>query len=1104
MTISGTPVITGNEAAQGGAVYVDGTVSVTGGSMTGNAATEKGGAVYVANGKTFTMSGGSIKDGNKSPEGAVSTDVNATLAFSGNAVVSGNTDTDGTTVKNVYLGYDSNAIITSAGLGSSANIGVYVADGDPETEDPENPLYREDHVNNPIYADHGVGGRDFGTYTGSNINSARLNKFVNDRDTALTGMNGSASGGNQYIAWIGKGLTLRVTQYLIQTDSEGNPVLDDKGDPVFSEEVVPVQNASFTFTRDVEGENDVQVWSGMSSTEGIVTIPWGGNETADGNVASFVPGSVYRLDQTAADGKTVLPAGHWRVAIGRDNSVTWEVVPVAGDVDRTLKIDLPAKAFLGETFGLKNDVKPTLTYHVNGEGKLADDSSERTDIIAFTTRETSHSYTIRETNPTWDSHVFKAWATMDEKPKGENGEELTEEQLTDKGYFEYVRENSITFYRGTDSADPAVKYAKETSKGNMTLYAQWDEVVCKITDRSGTLLYINGSPAVYGSLEKCFDAYNAANAYSFTYKNGTRATARMIEMLVGEYELNDPVELERGKTVMLTTAPKTDTDGYAYTGEEGSVCVITRGEGCDSSMISNHSNLTLMNVTLDGDGHRDDRVKDRVIVTDGGIVNNVQTSAVLTIAKGATLRNSFVEGNGGAVNAIASTTVYLTGGVISGNSSSGDSGANGNGNGAGIFLAKGSRLYLSGNPSFADNLSNAALPLDAKNGGEEYTQARQDIYLAGSADDGEALTSITLNGNLADTVQPGSIWVWAEGNDNTEPNHYYMLKQFAVVSFTGTVSEATCKAFRNARADADTGCGGDYLTGQKGEHENWIYWTGGFDVVFLKTDGFGQPLPGATFTLYTDEACTAAYDMSFTGSTPVSADGKRATTVSSDGNATYKDKNGVTQTLKAGEVLLAKVAPRTYYMKETELPGSAYAESNKDVVYKVTVSGTGELTMAKKASEADTSYMEVYKVGSGADAQYRVMNTFFTERKVVLRKVSNTDEALGGAQFRIFTADLTEVIDEAAGYDRTSHCYTSALSGVYFVGTLPYGLYYLVEIGTPTQENGLHTTAYSNNTGKVFRLELTDNTGERIVSTESVDVSDPDRVVGALKAMINP
>lgn len=274
VTISGAPVLTNNEAAQGGAVYDGGAVTVTGGAMTANLATQKGGAVYVEANKRFTMSGGSIKDGNKSPEGAVSTDANATLAFSGNAVVSGNTDTDGTTVKNVYLGYDSNAIITSSGLGSSANIGVYVADGEPETSDSSDPNYRADHVDNPIYADHGVGGRDFGTYTGSNLSSARLNKFVNDRDTALTGMSGSVADGKQHIAWIGKGLTLKVTQYLIQTDSEGNPVLDDKGDPVFSDEVVPVQYASFTFTR-LNGDTETKVWSGKSSTEGIVTIPWG-------------------------------------------------------------------------------------------------------------------------------------------------------------------------------------------------------------------------------------------------------------------------------------------------------------------------------------------------------------------------------------------------------------------------------------------------------------------------------------------------------------------------------------------------------------------------------------------------------------------------------------------------------------------------------------------------------------------------------------------------------------------------------------------------------------------------------------------------------------
>ena len=1046
VTISGAPVITGNEAALGGAVYDGGTVTMTGGAMTGNTATEKGGAVYVASEKTFTMSGGSIKDGNKSPEGAVSTDANATLAFSGNAVVSGNVDTDATTIKNVYLGFDSNEIITSSGLGSSANIGIYVADGEPEDESVEN------HVDNPIYADHGVGGRDFGTYTGGNLSGARLNKFVNDRDTLLTGMSGTLSGETRHIAWIGKGLELKVTQYRIQTDGDGNPVL--------SGTQVPVQNASFTFTRVIEGSAETQVWSGKSGTDGIVTIPWGGNETAGGNVASFVPGSVYRLDQTAAAGNTVLPAGHWKVTIGRDNSVTWEVEQGDGNVDRTLNIALPENAFLGETFGLKNDVKPTLTYNATG-GKLSDNKPERQDTIAFTTKETSHAYTIKEVNPTWDSHVFKAWATMDKKPEVESTEQLTDEQLQQKlieqGYFEYSREDRITFYRGTDSADPAEKYTQTTSKGDMTLYALWDEVVCKITDRNGTLLYIDGSPAVYGTLEDGFKAYNEAGTYDFTYSSGGRATARRIEMLVGEYELSEGVTLNRGKTVMLTTAPRTDTDGYAYTGEENTVCVITRGEGCTGSMITNNSNLTLMNVTLDGDGHRNDRDEDRVIVCDGGIVNNAQASAVLTIAEGATLRNSFVEGNGGAVNAIAGTTVYLTGGTISGNSSGGTDGTE-NGNGAGIYLAKGSRLYLSGNPSFSNNVSDATLPDDAKNGAENYTQARQDIYLAGAAEEGEALTSITLTGNLPDNYPAGSIWVWAEGDNNTEPNHYYMLKQFAVVSFTGTISEATCKAFRNARPDADTDCGGDYLTGQTGDNigtNRCIYWTGGYDFSFLKVDGFGKPLPGATFTLYTSYTNKDVYTLYQKGGEPVTA-------TSSDGEneEKYPDPEDSTKAQAAGTVLFPKIAPKVYYMVETTTP-EGYVENTDEAttIYKLTMRSDGTAKLDRKLlSEEDTAYQEVYKVetqtateatatepAKDAVYQYRVMNTSTAQRKAILRKVEeNTNKPLPGVKFEVLRYDRTQVssTDINGGTETT---FTSGDSGVYFIDMLPFGTYYLHE-----------------------------------------------------------
>ena len=554
------------------------------------------------------------------------------------------------------------------------------------------------------------------------------------------------------------------------------------------------------------------------------------------------------------------------------------MVSVAGEVDRTLDITLPEKAFLGKTFGLKNDVKPTLTYDAMG-GKLSDSKLERTDTIAFTTTETSHAYEIRETNPTKESHVFKVWATMKEKPEGENNTELTEEELAAKGYFEYRRNDGITFYRGTDSADPAQKYTVNTSKGDMTLYAQWDAVVCKITDRNGNLLYVNGSPAVYGTLEDGFDAYNA-DTY-FTTSSGGRATARRIEMLVGEYQLNRSVEVSRGKTVMLTTAPKTDTDGYAYTGDDNTVCVITRGESCDTSMITNNSSLTLMNITLDGAGDK------WPVVCDGGIVNNAQSSAVLTVASGATLRNSVVEGNGGAVmlaegtrmsmtggNIVSNTasdsgkdsvqanggavyvarnaTMTMTGGTISGNASSGI--------GGGIYLEYNNEdnygvLRLSGNPDFGSGNYQPGQNGDA--------DARQDIALTGLGDTNteiNALGALVVAGTINNAK--GSIWVWAEADgESEEVNHYKITRQFAVLG-ANNIPETTLQVFRNARPDSDTDNNtGEFLYGtSEGDVPGYVYWNGvkgSRKVILRKLVGTKyEPLGDRSFTIYKGTAET--------------------------------------------------------------------------------------------------------------------------------------------------------------------------------------------------------------------------------------------------------
>lgn len=1131
VTVSGTAAFADNRALLGGAVYDRGIVNMSGGSMTGNIASAKGGAVFVADtageggtliGHSFSMTGGRINDGNKSPEGAISTDAHAVLTFSGNSVVSGNTGYNGETAMNVYLGFDSNEIIRTTGLGNGANIGVYVADGEPE-----DPSSRPDAVVNPIYADHGVGGRNFGTYTGSSISGARLNKFINDRDTVLTGVNGEQRESvGYYVAWKGKGLQLVVTQYLPKLDEDGNVVQDEDGNPVLSETPVPVQNALFTFTNityatntDItdatEEDQSVLVWRGKSDANGLVSIPWDGNETEGGTSASFRPGSKYRLDQTAADGKTVLPAGHWTVEIHRDNSVEWNVIQSEEEsVDRIFGIASPGesgeKAYLGETFGLKNDVKPTITFDAAG-GRLKDNSEKRTDSVNFKTTEINHEYTIIESNPTWGSHVFKQWATMEKEPEVElETEGMTEQEIAEareaalkaQGYYEYNKDDSIIFFRGTDSDDPAVKYTGSESKGNMTLYAQWDAVVCKITTTfGGDVLYESegGYPAAYGTLKEGFEALNSKK---FVTKDGTpvRDTATLyLEMLVDNYTMTEPVENNKRGTVVLTTAPwsSTNTDGYPYSGDRGTVCTIYRGS-CDTSLITNNRNLMLRDIALDGGNPQ---VQEQVIpVCDGGFIYN-SSSSVLTIGNNATLQNSSVEGNGGAVNLASGSSLTMSGGTIKDCNATGNGNANGFGgavyvaanatasvrggtingntavNGAGIYLTAGSTLNLSGNPNFGGpgtdtdgnftnegNFVNWGYTAEAneKNGGKNYTNVRQDIYIAGYENDPAA--SLAVTGNI--TSGNGTIWVWAE-----YVGHYEMLNQFAVIRNTaGTVNDNTYKAFRNARPDSVTLCGGDYLTGRKGDDPSYIYWTGGFDVQFKKIDGFGEPLPNAVFTLY-----EAVYN---SGTNTIDMGDTTGRTAKSS-NGDIPDPNNPGAMLPVGTVLFEKVPTGVYYMRETATPSADYVNNNTYIVLvgESTLEGAGtdprsgiwasnvlsgitndnvNAQISKDIiGEPQDRVYAIFLIGgtTGKEAvatpdiaKYGVLNVSTSEKTVILSKVNQVYSQLSDGRFIIYRFDRSPLERDNEGEPMV---FSSDSRGVYFVGSLPYGTYLVEEIRQP-------------------------------------------------------
>ncbi len=103
--------------------------------------------------------------------------------------------------------------------------------------------------------------------------------------------------------------------------------------------------------------------------------------------------------------------------------------------------------------------------------------------------------------------------------------------------------------------------------------------------------------------------------------------------------------------------------------------------------------------------------------------------------------------------------------------------------------------------------------------------------------------------------------------------------------------------------------------------------------------------------------------------------------------------------------------------------------------------------------------VEVYRTetkaaegGNPAEYQYRFMNLSESERKVILRKVKDSSyQALPGTQFTLYHIDMQTVVSlRHSGADGTEHVetlenLTAQSSGVFWIGQLPYGVYYLKE-----------------------------------------------------------
>ncbi|MBR0281635.1 MAG: hypothetical protein IJQ81_08590, partial [Oscillibacter sp.] len=283
----------------------------------------------------------------------------------------------------------------------------------------------------------------------------------------------------------------------------------------------------------------------------------------------------------------------------------------------------------------------------------------------------------------------------------------------------------------------------------------WSDVICKLTDTDDNLLYqdirfiVNRqtvtckAPAVYTSVQ---DGFNAAQGTLYSKNNSayTGFTSDNQLKMLKDAALSASVNYTGKRAVTFTTAETNwdelksedcflfKTNRNSADGTDLTKALITRATAFkNGSMIkATGKELTLTSITLDGmkdsitatgnggivyvyNGARltiqSDAILQNSAVTGNGGIVYVANGAGLTIQSGAVLQNSAVTGKGGAAYIANGGVATVTGGEINHNESDGD--------GAGFYLEKDSKLYLSGNPNFGGKGTDASGNILYNNGG---------------------------------------------------------------------------------------------------------------------------------------------------------------------------------------------------------------------------------------------------------------------------------------------------------------------------------------------------------------------------------------------------
>lgn len=238
----------------------------------------------------------------------------------------------------------------------------------------------------------------------------------------------------------------------------------------------------------------------------------------------------------------------------------------------------------------------------------------------------------------------------------------------------------------------------------------------------------------------------------------------------------------------------------------------------------------------------------------------------------------------------------------------------------------------------------------------------------------------------------------------------------------------------------------------------------GVDVRFKKIDGFGHGVGGAVFTLY------ETYDGAYTEN----ANKVVRLTVNEMETTSVVSASAAVGTVEIGDVDF-KVPTGTWYVKETGNPDDAKYENNNNI-YKLVVVSSDNISI-KLCIDADTTE-DIPNI-----SLYGILNISKDKRKVIFKKTDDDFNPLEDAKLDILRYDMTLAYEDLVSFE----------NGVFWVGDLPYGYYYLHEKEYPTDTNGDPLVQTNGDAGWWYTVKVDENGVEVMYSrqTSPKDPNDP-------------